>query len=64
MSLEIFSSPRVADNDIMSALNNNVNSCLKLVVLLGENYEDKKRETRNENKECPDFSHKTKLYYL
>lgn len=37
MSLEVFFSlRRVADNDVMPAMNNNVNSCLKLAVFLGE----------------------------
>ena len=52
MSLEVFFSlRRVADNDVMPAMNNNVNSCLKLVVFLGEITKTKngKRETRTKN---------------
>ena len=50
------------DNDTMPAMNNNVNSGLKFLVFGGKLRREKKQETKNENKEFPDFIHITKLF--
>ena len=49
-------------NDTMPAMNNNVNSGLKFLGFGGKLRREKKQETKNENKEFPDFIHITKLY--